>query len=58
MNLIKYLKLLAELKYPFLINLTSKYKKRIVLIILFTLYKARKMSESSSSHSFLAVFPI
>ena len=33
----------------------SKYRKRIVLIFLYTLYKAQRKSESSFSHSFLAV---
>ena len=35
-------------------KLTSKYEKRIALI---TLYKTRRMSESSFSHSFIAIFP-
>ena len=34
-----------------------KYWKRIVLIFLYTLYKARRKSESSYSHLFLPVFP-
>ena len=56
MNLLKYLQLLTELKCPCLNKLTSKYGKRIVLSFFFMLYKAWRMSESSFSHSFLAVF--
>ena len=36
----------------------SKYDKRIILIFLYTLYKARKRSESKFPHSFLAIFPL
>ena len=35
----------------------NKYGKRIVLIFLYTLYKAQGKSKSSFSHSFIAVFP-
>ena len=38
-------------------KLTSKYGKRIVLIYLYALYKAQRMSESSLSYLFVAVFP-
>ena len=37
--------------------IASKVWKKIVLIFLYTLYKARRKSESSFSHSFLAIFP-
>ena len=52
MNLFKYLKLLAELMYFCLNKLTSKYGKRAVIFLLYTLYKAWTMSESSFSHLF------
>ena len=39
-------------------KLTSKYGQRIVLILLYPLYKAQSLSESSFSRIFIAVFPI
>ena len=42
--------------YLCLNKLMSKYGEKIVLIFLYTLYKGQRMSESSFSHSFIAVF--
>ena len=44
--------------YLCLNKLTSKYVKRIVQIFLYTLYEAKRKSESSFFHSSSAVFPL
>ena len=69
LNLLKYLKLVAELMYLCLNKLATKVWKNsnflnlkygkilIVLIFIYTVCKTRRKSESSFSHSFLAIFP-
>ena len=50
----KHLKIFITCNRTFI---ASKVWKKIVLIFLYTLYKAWRKSESWFSHSFLAVFP-